>query len=65
MLGLCCCFSPVAVSGGRSLVAGRGLLTVVASLVAEPRVLGRRASGVVALGLSRCGTRALVALQPV
>ena len=36
---------------GHSLVAVPGLLTAEASLVAEPRVLGRRASGVAAPGL--------------
>ena len=36
MLGLCCCegFSLVAVSGGYSLVAVRGILIAVASVVA-------------------------------
>ena len=37
VLGLCCCmdFSQIAASGASLLVAVRGLLTVVASLVAE------------------------------
>ena len=45
MLGLCCCagFSLIA-SGGDSLVEMLGLLIVVASLVAERRLQGTRAS---------------------
>ena len=40
VLGLCCCvgFSLVAANGGYSLVVVCGLLTVVASLVAEYRL---------------------------
>ena len=46
MLGLCCCigFSLIAASGGYSLVAVCGLLTVVASLVAEHGLSGTQAS---------------------
>ena len=42
VLGLCCCeglyFSVVAASGGSSLVAVRGLLIAMVSLVAEHRL---------------------------
>ena len=53
MLGLHCRvdFSLVAESGGYSLVAVRGLLTVATSLVAEHRFWGMQASVVVASGL--------------
>ena len=47
--GLHCC-------AGSSLVAVRGLLTVVASLVGEHRLQGIWASIVAAHGLSRCGS---------
>ena len=52
---LCCCagFSLVGVSRGRCLVAARGLLIVVASLVAEHRLQGAGALVVVARGLQR------------
>ena len=61
MLGLHCCkdFSPVAASGGYSLVAVLGLFIVVASLVVEHRLQGTRASVVVAHGLSSFGSWAL------
>ena len=52
-LGLCCCaqvFSVVAVSGGRSLVAGHKLLAAVASLIAER---GLEGSGVLTCRLGR------------
>ena len=48
MLGLCCCFSPAAVSGAHSPVAVHGLLIAVASPVAEPWAVGTRASGLAA-----------------
>ena len=44
--------------GGYSLVAVCGLLIVVASLVAEHRLLGTRASTAAAHGLSSCGAHA-------
>ena len=52
-LGLCCCMavSLVAVSRHCSLVAVRGLLTVVASLIAEHWLLGGPTSVVVFPGL--------------
>ena len=61
MLGLCCCldFSPVMVTGGHSLVAVQGLLIVVASLVAERRLWGLRASAAVVSALSSRGSQAL------
>ena len=54
MLGLCCCkgFPLVVVSGRYSLVAVRGLLIVVASLVEEYGLCGMWASVVAACGLS-------------
>ena len=54
MLGLHCCtgFSLVSLGGSCSLAAVRGLLIVVASLVAEHRLLGAWASVVVAHVLS-------------
>ena len=57
VLGLCCCvgFSLVVASRSYTLVAVRGLLVAVASLVAEHRVCGIWASVVVARGLSGCG----------
>ena len=60
-LGLCCFegFSLVAVSRGYTLVAGRWLLIVVASVVVELGLLGPCASVVVARGLSSCGFQAL------
>ena len=60
-LGLCCCtgFSPVAASRGYSLVAVPGLLIALASLVAEHRLQGMQAPGVVAQGLSSRGSWAL------
>ena len=60
-LGLCCCtgFSPVAASRGYSLVAVPGLLSALASLVAEHRLQGMQAPGVVAQGLSSRGSWAL------
>ena len=48
----CTGLSLVWVSRGYSLAAGHGLLTVVASLVAEHKALGYAGSGVVAHGLS-------------
>ena len=58
VLGLCFsrAFSPVVASGGFCLFVVQGLLVVVASLVAEHRLLSLQAS--VALLLSSCGTRA-------
>ena len=47
--------SLVAVSGGYSLAAVFGLLTAVASLVAELGLSGTQASGVSACGPSSCG----------
>ena len=44
---------------GLLFVAVRGLLVAVASLVAGARALGVRASVVVALRLSSCGSQAL------
>ena len=44
-------FPPVAESGGSSLVAVRGLLTLGAPLVAEHRLSGMQASAIVASGL--------------
>ena len=57
---LCCCrgLSLVAVSGGYTLAAVHGLLTAVASLVAEHRLQGVQASVVAAPGLSSCGAQA-------
>ena len=51
--------SLVAASRGYSGVAARGLLTAVASLVAEHGFWGTRASAVAARGLSSCGTWAV------
>ena len=52
-LGLRCCMWGFSSCGERGLllVAVRGLLIAVASLVSEPRLLGARASAVVAHGL--------------
>ena len=57
--GLCCCsgFSLVLVSRGYSVVAGGGLLFVVASLVAEKKSLVAQALG--SLGCSNCDSWAL------
>ena len=49
VLGLHCCT-------GLSLVAVCGLLTAVASLVAEPGLLGTQAPVVATYGFSRCGS---------
>ena len=59
--GLHCCagISLVVESGGYSLVAVRGLLTVEASLVVEHRLWGTGTSVVVARGLSSCGSQGL------
>ena len=59
MLGLHCCARALSSCGERELllVAVHGLLTAVASPIAEHR-LGTWASVVVALGLSSCGARA-------
>ena len=60
MLGLCCCaFLLVAVSRGYPLVLALWLLIAVASLLAEHRLSGTRASVVVACGLSSFSSRAL------
>ena len=61
VLGLRCCTWAFSSCGGRGLlfVAVLGLLIVVASLCWGARALGVRASVVVALGLSSCGSRAL------
>ena len=58
VLGLRCCegFSLFVESGGHSLVAVHGLLTAVASLVAELRLWGTRTSVVEAHGLSSRGS---------
>ena len=55
MVGLCGCtgFSLVGADGTSSLVEVRGLLIAVASLVAEHRLQGERASVVAAPGLQR------------
>jgi len=55
VLGLCGCtgFSLVVADGTSSLVEVRGLLIAVASLVAEHRLQGERASVVAAPGLQR------------
>ena len=63
IVGLHCCsgFSLVGMSRGYSLVEVSGLLTVVASLVAENRLQGMWASTVTTSGLSSCsflGSRA-------
>ena len=62
MLGLHCSagFSPAAESGAYSLVAARGLLMVVVSLVVEHRLQGAQASVVVAPGLG-CSAAAAAA----
>ena len=62
MLGLHCCSgsSLVVVSGANSLVLVRGLLIVVASLVAEHRLQGMPASVVVIHGLQSTGSIAVV-----
>ena len=59
MLGLRCCAGSflVVASGSYSLVSVCGLLTVVASLVAEQGLWGTQASVVAARGLSICGTQ--------
>ena len=61
MLGLRCCVGAFSSSGERGLllVAVRGLLIAVASLCCGARAVGARASVVVALRLSNCGSRAL------
>ena len=58
--GLCCCagFSPVATSGGYSLVAVFGLLTQWLLLL-EHRLYGAWATLAVACGLGSCAWRAL------
>ena len=60
-LGLHCCAWAFSSCGewGLLFIAVLGLLTVVASLVAEHRALGARAAVVVASGLSSCGSWAL------
>ena len=60
-LDLRCCTQAFSSCGERGLllVAVRGLLIAVASLVAEPRLQGTQASVVVAHRLSSCGLRAL------
>ena len=52
-------FSLVVASGGYSLAAVRGLLIATASLVAEHRLCGTRASITEAPELSSCGSQAL------
>ena len=61
MLGLHCCvgFSPVAASGGHSVIALCGLLIAVASLFAERGPQGAQASVAAELGLSSWGSWAL------
>ena len=56
---LCVDFSVVVASGGFSLVVVCRLLFVVAPLAAEHGLQGARASVVVVLGLSSCGSWAL------
>ena len=51
--------SPAVASRGCSLVAVCGLLTAVASLVAEHRLQAMQASVAAAHGLKTCGTQAL------
>ena len=51
-------FSPVAVSGSSSLIAGHGLLIVVAPPVAEHRLLGMWTSVAETHGFSSCGSQA-------
>ena len=51
--------SLVALSGGCSLIAVRGLLITVASLFAEHRLQDTQASVAVARGLCHCGSGAL------
>ena len=53
-----CGLSLVVVSRGYFLVAGFGLLTEAAALLAEDRLQSVRASVGAALGLSSCGIRA-------
>ena len=53
-----CRLSLIVLSEGYSLVAVRGLLIVVISLVAEHRLQGVQASVVVAHGLISCCARA-------
>ena len=59
-LGLCCWVQAFSCCSERGLfiVAARGPLTAVASLVAEHWALGVQASVVVAHGLSSCGALA-------
>ena len=59
-LGLCCCagFSLVVASGSRSLAGVRELLMPVASLIAEHKPWGPRASVVATHGLSCCSSEA-------
>ena len=52
-------FSLVSANGGYSLAVVRGLLIVVASLVAEHRLKGSQASIAAACRLSSCGSQAL------
>ena len=61
VLGLRFCVRAFSSCGERGLlfVAVHGLLIAVASLCCGPRALGVQASGVVARGLSSCGSRAL------
>ena len=61
VLGLCCCigFSLVSVIRGYSLTVVHGLLTEVASLVAEHRLWSTWAPAVAVCGLSSCGPQAL------
>ena len=61
VLGLRCYadFSPVAVGRGYSLATVDGLLIAVASLVAELRLQGSRASVVAVHGLSSCSSQSL------
>ena len=51
-------FSPAVASRGPSLAAVLGLLVAAASLVAEHRLQGARASVAAAPGLSSCGAQA-------
>ena len=54
-----CGLSPVVAAADYSLVAVRGLLNAVASLVVEDRLQGTWAAVVAARGLSSCSSQAL------
>ena len=54
-----CGLSPVVAAADYSLVAVRGLLNAVASLVVQDRLQGTWAAVVAARGLSSCSSQAL------